>query len=395
MYKKKKTFGELKLLFLCIALCVLAMSCEKMTLINEEIYYTLSITAQNGYVIKNPDKSLYASGEVVTLTAFPYFGCTFLNWSGDISSTDSMITVTMDRSKRVVANFTGITYTLTITATNGNVTKNPDKPSYTAGEMVTLTAVPDSGYSFFGWSGDASGTSATTTVTMYGNMSVSADFIAGTIGTVTDIDGNVYHTVKIGNQEWMIENLRTTRYNDSTPITLDTSTVSWANATTEKFCYYENADEDSLMRKFGALYNWHAVNTKKLAPPGWRVPDTTDWNVLENYLIANGYNWDGAVTGNKIAKSMASKAYWQMSSSPGAIGNDPNKNNRSGFSALPCGYRFYEGNFLALYSYAGWWSATEDAGSYAHACELFYGVDGLRRSNTNKSCGLAVRLLRE
>src|SRR4030043_168747 len=126
-------------------------------------------------------------------------------------------------------------------------------------------------------------------------------------GTVTDADGNVYQTVKIGNQVWTVENLRTTKYDDGSAIPLVTDSAAWAALTTPGFCYYNNTTNADNIKKFGALYNWHAVNTKKLAPKGWHVPTEAEWITLENYLIANGYNWDGTKTENKIAKSMAAK----------------------------------------------------------------------------------------
>jgi uncharacterized repeat protein (TIGR02543 family) len=138
--------------------------------------YTLTINAVNGSVSKTPDKTSYAYGDVVTLQAVPNAGYNFSGWSGDASGTSSTVTVTMNANKSVTARFTANTYTLTVAATNGSVTKNPDKASYSYGETVTLRAVPDTGYSFSGWSGDASGTSSTITITMNTNKSVTATF---------------------------------------------------------------------------------------------------------------------------------------------------------------------------------------------------------------------------
>jgi uncharacterized protein (TIGR02145 family) len=76
------------------------------------------------------------------------------------------------------------------------------------------------------------------------------------------------------------------------------------------------------MSKYGVLYNWFALATGKLAPQGWHVPTDADWDTLHNYLIANGYNWDGTTTGNKIAKSMAAQTDWYTGTTTvGAIGN--------------------------------------------------------------------------
>ena len=89
--------------------------------------------------------------------------------------------------------------------------------------------------------------------------------------TVTDIDGNVYKTVKIGNQVWMAENLRTTKLNDGQPIPLVTENKEWSYRTTLGYCWYEN-DEAANNNIYGALYNWYTIETGKVCPKGWHVP---------------------------------------------------------------------------------------------------------------------------
>ena len=125
-----------------------------------------------------------------------------------------------------------------------------------------------------------------------------------------DIDDNIYSEIKIGDQVWTVENLRTTKYNDGTAIPHVNENTNWLDLTDGAYCFYENNETPSKHSKWGALYNWYAVNTGKLAPSGWRVPTDDDWTKLEEYLIANGYNWDGTTSRNKIAKSMAANADW-------------------------------------------------------------------------------------
>ena len=225
----------------------------------------------------------------------------------------------------------------------------------------------------------------------------------GTDGTMTDIDGNVYTTVKIGTQEWTVENLRVTKYNDGTVIPLVTDSAAWAriyynDLTTPAYCFYKNTTNADSIKKYGALYNWYVVNTKKLAPAGWHVPSDSEWTIMEKYLVKNGYNRDGTTDTtayNRIAKALAAKTGWSSSSTTGNIGCDLTKNNRSGFSALPGGSRSSDGDFFSQSYYGLWWSATESAASHAYNRGLYYDIDYLSRGYSNESCGFSVRLLRD
>jgi len=223
----------------------------------------------------------------------------------------------------------------------------------------------------------------------------SVERIAHLKAVVTDIDGTTYHTVIIGNQTWMIENFRSTRYKDGSLIPLVTDDSSWSQLTTPGYCYYNNTMNADSIKKFGVLYNWYAIGTKMLAPPGWHVPTNAEWDTLQDYLIANGYNWDGTTTGNKIAKSLAAKKDWTASVFLGAIGNDLTKNNKSGFSALPGGYRECNGNFYCIGDNGHWWNATESdtliGGSSGLNCEDV----SLFRNSNEKSCGFSVRLVKD
>jgi uncharacterized protein (TIGR02145 family) len=216
-------------------------------------------------------------------------------------------------------------------------------------------------------------------------------------GTVTDIDGNVYATVKIGNQVWMAENLRVTKYTDGSAIPFDTSTTTWSYDTTPKYCFYKNTTDSDSLKKYGALYNWYVVsptNLKKIAPRGWHVPTDAEWDTLLNYMVANGYNWDGTLTDNKIAKSLAAKTDWITGSTPGTPGCDLTLNNRSGFSALPGGCRLYYGPFDYQSSVGTWWSATGFGTLNALCRNLNCDYVNLYGDGSNKSCGVSVRLVR-
>ena len=142
--------------------------------------YTLTVSATNGTVAKTPNKTSYTSGETVTLQATPNAGYTFSGWSGDLIGTSNPGTLTMNANKSVTANFTAVTYTLAVNASNGTVTKTPSKTSYTSGETVTLQATPSAGYTFTGWLGDLTGTTNPATLTMNANKAVTANFTAVT-----------------------------------------------------------------------------------------------------------------------------------------------------------------------------------------------------------------------
>src|SRR5439155_1731165 len=140
--------------------------------------YTLSVTTVgSGTVAKSPDQPTYDHGTVVQLTATPAVGWHLVGWSGDASGTANPLSVTMDANKNITATFAIDTYTLNLTTVgNGTASKNPDQPSYNFGTVVQLTATPNAGQSFVGWTGDASGTANPLSVTMDANKSITATF---------------------------------------------------------------------------------------------------------------------------------------------------------------------------------------------------------------------------
>ncbi len=152
-----------------------------------ETTYTLTVNVSPtgaGTVSLNPSGGTYTAGTQVTLTAAANSGYEFSNWSGDVSGSSSTITITMDSNKTVTANFTqtgggGTTYTLLVSiepSGAGTVSLNPSGGVYTAGTVVQLTAIPNSGYQFDGWSGNLTGTQNPTTITMNSNKTVTANF---------------------------------------------------------------------------------------------------------------------------------------------------------------------------------------------------------------------------
>lgn len=196
--------------------------------------------------------------------------------------------------------------------------------------------------------------------------------------TVKDIDGNEYKTVKIGNQWWMAENLKTTKYNDGIAIPKVTDQVEWGDAITPGYCWYNN-DITKYKATYGALYNWFTINTGKLCPTGWHVPTNAEWSTLTTYL-----------GGNKVAggKLKSTTGHWNGSN----LGAD----NSSGFTALPGGHRHKHARFYDMGNIGYWWSATSSGPSISwFRLDSIYASSRLSSSTTFGTGGISVRCLKD
>jgi uncharacterized protein (TIGR02145 family) len=193
-----------------------------------------------------------------------------------------------------------------------------------------------------------------------------------------DIDGNPYTTVKIGNQVWMVENLKTTRLNDGTLIPSVTDSNEWSLLTAAGYCWWNN---DTAKSTYGALYNWYTVNTGKLCPTGWHVPTNTEWVKLSDYLGGP------FIAGGKLKETLTT--HW-ASPNTGAT-------NESGFTALPGGYRYGTGGFESnLGCDVYWWSATEANMFQGHALSLSCTSSSvIFYSYIAKSYGYSVRCVKD
>lgn len=196
--------------------------------------------------------------------------------------------------------------------------------------------------------------------------------------TVTDVDGNVYHTVTIGTQIWMVENLRTTRYRNGDLIPCVTDGKAWFNLKTPGYCWYNNDAQTYNM--YGALYNWYAVDdNRKIAPAGWHIPTNAEWTILTTYLGGE------IVAGGKLKET--GTTHWQ-SPNTGAT-------NETGFTALPGGYRYYGGIFIGMGGYGYWWSASQLNINEADNKFIISGNSVMDRDYGNKSLGGYVRCLKD
>jgi uncharacterized protein (TIGR02145 family) len=215
-----------------------------------------------------------------------------------------------------------------------------------------------------------------------------------TDNTIKDIDGNSYNIQKIGTQVWMKENLRTTRYQNGDLIgTTSTASLDIRNETAPAYQwgYDDNAKSVTL---YGRLYSWSAVtDSRNVCPAGWHVPSNSEWKQLTDYLTENSYGYEGS--GNDIAKSIAAQAGWFNVSTIGSVGNDQTKNNGSGFSALPGGYRNAEGTFQGAGLVGYWWSSTETSETDASSRYVRFGGKNVIIDNKSKPLGFSVRCLKD
>jgi len=240
-------------------------------------------------------------------------------------------------------------------------------------------------------------TAETATGTLLQEISLLKNTVKSGGGLYDYRDGNYYNTVKIGNQVWMAENLR---YLPVVHSNAEFETQGDNSQPGYGVYGYDGSDVDTAKSQanyttYGVLYNWYAVNSGTLAPVGWHIPTDAEWTVLENYLITNGYNYDGTLVGNKIAKSLASKTNWELYTTEGIPGNAPENNNSTGFTALPGGFRDLDGAFDGVGYYGYWWSSTEYDGSYAYLRGLVYDGNDMYSLSYYKESGVSVRLVRD
>lgn len=197
---------------------------------------------------------------------------------------------------------------------------------------------------------------------------------------VTDVDGNVYHTVKIHNQIWMVENLRVTHFNDGTSIPNISDNAAWISETSGAYCWYNNDSSAAISNSSGALYNWYAVNSGKLCPKGWHVPDFNEWNTLISYS-------GDAIAGGELKESGTS--HW---SPPNTAAT-----NTTGFTGVPGGFRHsVSGGFKDKNLIGCMWGATENPNetSCAWTWNLSYNSEMVTTFSSPKVVGASVRCIK-
>jgi uncharacterized protein (TIGR02145 family) len=217
--------------------------------------------------------------------------------------------------------------------------------------------------------------------TLIALLLLSAMFTGLKAQTVTDIDGNVYNTIKIGTQVWLKENLKVTKYNNgdaiatTNPVTADIAQEE-SNA---KYQWAYEGDENNV-KVYGRLYTYHAIaDSRKVCPAGWHVPSDKEWQTLATFLGGED------IAGEKLKEKGTS--HWQ---------SDMAANNESGFTAVAGGYRNANGTFGGLAENGFWRSSTANGDYFAWYLGMTSGYKSLYRDyNIPKENGLSVRCLKD
>jgi len=217
--------------------------------------------------------------------------------------------------------------------------------------------------------------------TSYGNEETFTT-VSDSTGTVTDIDGNRYNTITVGTQTWIKENLKTTRFRNGTELPLVRGRLDWYYLYTPAYCWYDNKSENGAV--YGALYNWFAVNAgsdpnMSLCPAGWHIPSDKEWTILMDFL-----------GGDSVAVGKLKEAEISHWASPN---NDAT--NESRFTALPGGFRDFEGSYYGLYGFGFWWSTTEIFPGGAWGRFMGYDGSGGFRFGRYENDGLSVRCVKD
>lgn len=165
---------------------------------------------------------------------------------------------------------------------------------------------------------------------------------------VYDLDSNRYHVVQLGKQYWLKENLRTTQYNDTTPIATGLGAGEWSKTKQGAYAVYD--DKPANRTKYGLLYNGYAVASGKLCPQGWHVATDADWRELEKFLGIPEQELERTGERGDIAPKIKTTHDWN----PSAYTAD----NSSGFSILPAGARLDNGEYATLNQYGNFWTST-------------------------------------
>ena len=200
---------------------------------------------------------------------------------------------------------------------------------------------------------------------------------------VKDVSGNIYHIVEIGQQQWMLENLKVSKFSNGDTIEKISNHKDWSKLKSSGWCNYNNSSENDGI--YGKLYNWYTISDpRNVCPIGWHVPKDTEWKILSDFIGGE------SVAGSKL------KTTGNVSDGTG-LWQSPNKStsNETNFSALPGGLRDQYGVYLDVNKDGNWWSSTELSSNIALAFNLFYGHNILFKNKNSKQNGFSIRCIKD
>lgn len=283
--------------------------------------------------------------------------------------------------------------TVTSVYTGGNIINSGDKEIFARGVCWGTEPNPTISNNFTSDGTGAGAFTSSITGLVSGTIYYVRAYATNSVGTaygneinfIVDIEGNVYNTVTIGSQVWLVQNLKVTKFNDGTAIPNVVVDIDWETQTAPGYCWYNN-DEATYKSKFGALYNWYTVDVisngnKNIAPTGWHVPSDAEWIQLADYL--GGVE----IAGGKMKE--AGTSIW--------VAPNTGATNESGFTALPASYRNVYGVYSAnaLYKSAFWWGT----GSIDASHTWYYNTNNtsvpLYRISFDKHAGFSIRCLKD
>ena len=216
---------------------------------------------------------------------------------------------------------------------------------------------------------------------------------------VSDVDGNSYDAVKIGEQVWMKQNLRTTKYADGTPI-------SQGEGYSSNACWYYPDSNAYNKPTYGLLYNWKALmrnsssssmnpsGVQGICPNGWHVPSDAEWTQFTDY-VGSQIQYQCNSSSIYFAKALASTIGWESSTEECAVGNLPLENDATGFCARPADCSNHSAAHINFGRYAYFWTSTERDNGKAYGRRLSWCTGGIYRVTKDKYFGFSVRCVRD
>lgn len=353
----------------------------------------------------SPSSGEFEEGESVEVRATANENWVFDRWQGDLTGNLNPAPVILNMDKSITAVFKKQEYNLAINVIGeGEIEQrviSTKSTPYEHGTTVELEAIPKFGWEFDKWSGDVNGNTNPISIRVEDETSVTAEFRTE---IVTDIDGNEYETVLIGDQLWLRESLITTKYTDGSLIKSNLSALEWENTNEGAFTIYDHSlvngidSEGDMIEKYGVLYNWYAIqDERKICPEGLDVADNDDWSELISFVSESS---------NESANSLKTRR--QINSplgDPWATEEHPRWDENTehygkdevNFTALPMGFANENKIYQRIGESVNWWSKTPFSAFPSNSVSgvsLISNSGDVRADLVNRNYGLGVRCVK-